>query len=150
VWYELKPISHKRSRLTDETVRTLNRYGTLLGRAGILPGDPLRLAPNNFHFTTIVDPTDGEVLDVWLEPGDRPGLIYYYFKRHQDDDDDVYLPPIPIAVPKYNSAARAVSATGTQAALSARAVGTIAGASLVIAVATWAVLATLSRGAAAY
>jgi len=150
VWYELKPISHKTSPdLRQTTGNTLWHYGTLLGQAGIMPGLPQRLVPQNFQFTTITDPEDGQRLEVWLEAGDVPGLIYYYFKKprnnNDDDDDDGFRVPVPIVLPDYNPAARAVYLTGGRAAAAARNVAIIGTVGLV----TYFAIATFNsaRGA---
>lgn len=141
VWYELKPISHKNSKLTEGTEEKLTDYGALLIQAGIQPGIPQLLAPQNFQLGTIVDPLDGQRLDVWLEAGDVPGLLYYYFKKSNDDDDGHRFPifyPIPVVNPEYNSASRAIRLTGGRAAVGARgvAVAAAAGITVYVAIAT--------------
>ncbi len=141
-WFELKPISHKNSKLTDGTIATLTSYGALLAQAGVQPGIPQTLVPRNFRLGTIVDPADGQRLQVWLEAGDVPGLIFYYFKRGRDDDDDGHrvprFVPYQIVLPEYNPASRAVALTGGRAAIASRslAYAATAGIALSVAIAT--------------
>lgn len=95
-------------------------------RANIQPGSPLRLVPQSFPLGFIIDPVDGERLQVWLEPSATPGLIFYYFRRMSpDEDEDERMIPdvpliLPIALPQQNSASRIIYLTGGPTAQAAR------------------------------